>query len=182
MNDSKISVRYSRAFFQSALEKKILDRVYQDMKQVAQVCTFPEMKELLDSPIIPPSKKTEILHNLFGENLSGLTFSLLDMIIKNSRERYIPAIARVFMSDTMKYNGVTETVMTTAVEVNDKVKKQISGLISAAYKTKVELKEIVDKDIIGGFILRIEDKYIDASIRNKLRKIGKELKSKTLTA
>jgi F-type H+-transporting ATPase subunit delta len=182
MNDSKISVRYSRAFFQSALEKKMLDRVYQDMKQVALVCTFPEMKELLNSPIIPPSKKTEILHNVFGGNLSGLTFSLIDMIIKNSRERYIPAITRVFMSDTMKYNGITETVMTTAVKADEKVKKQISELISTAYKTKVELKEIVDKDIIGGFILRIEDKYIDASIRNKLRKIGKELKSKTLTA
>ena len=41
---------------------------------------------------------------------------------------------------------------------------------------------MVDKDIIGGFILRIEDSYIDASIRNKLRKIEKELKGTTLSA
>jgi len=179
MNDSKISVRYSRALFQSALEKKMLDRVYQDMTNVAQVCTIPEIRELLDSPIILPSKKTEIMRNVFGNNLGKITLSFIDMIIKNGRESYIPAIARVFMSDTLKYNGITQTVLTTAVKTDDKVKKQISDFVSSAFKTKVELKEIIDEDIIGGFILRIDDKFIDASIRNKLRKIGKELKGKT---
>jgi F-type H+-transporting ATPase subunit delta len=182
MNDSKISVRYSRALFQSALEKKMLERVYQDMNHVGQVCAVPEVRELLHSPIVRPSKKTEILHAVFGKELSGLTCSLIDMVIKNGRETYLPAIARVFMSNTMKYNGITDTILTTAVKVDDKIKKQISGLISSAFKTKVELKEVIDKDIIGGFILRIDDKLIDASIRNKLRRIGKELKSTTLTA
>jgi F-type H+-transporting ATPase subunit delta len=45
----------------------------------------------------------------------------------------------------------------------------------------VELKEVIDKDIIGGFMLKIEDKYINASIKNKLRIIEKELLAKTLT-
>ncbi len=59
---------------------------------------------------------------------------------------------------------------TTAVE---KIKKQITELISGIFKTKVELKEIVDIDIIGGFVLRVEDNLIDASVRAKLRKIEK---------
>jgi F-type H+-transporting ATPase subunit delta len=182
MNDSKISVRYSRALFQSALEKKMLERVYQDIKYIAQVCTIPEIRELLGSPIIQPSKKMFILHEVFGKNLSDITYSLIDLVVKNGRESYIPAIARVFMTETLKYNGITETVLTTAIKADDKVKKQVSELVSSAFKTKVELNEIIDEDIIGGFILRIDDKYIDASIRNKLRKIAKELKSKTLTA
>ncbi len=54
--------------------------------------------------------------------------------------------------------------------------KNRSPILSQKYsKTKVELKEIIDPEIIGGFILRIDDNYIDASIRNKLRKIKKEL-------
>ncbi|OFY67903.1 MAG: ATP synthase F1 subunit delta [Bacteroidetes bacterium RBG_13_43_22] len=182
MNDSKISVRYSRALFQSALEKKMLERVFEDMDYVRQVCAVAEVRELLHSPVIVPSKKTKILHAVFGKELCSLTYSLIDMVITNGRESYLPAIARVFMSNTMKYNGITETVLTTAVKVNDKTKKQISGLVSSAFKTKVELKEVIDKDIIGGFILRIDDRLIDASVRNKLRKIGKELKSTTLTS
>ena len=45
---------------------------------------------------------------------------------------------------------------------------------------KVELKEIVDEEIIGGFILKVEDNYIDASVRNKLRKVRKGLSVKTI--
>jgi F-type H+-transporting ATPase subunit delta len=181
MNDSKISVRYSRALFESALEKKILDRVYSDMNYVGQICALQEVRELLASPVIVPSKKKEILHGVFGKDLCGLTYSLLDMVIKNGRESFLPAITRVFRTDTMRYKGITETVFTTAVKVDDKVKEQIIRFVSSTFKTKVELKEMVDEDIIGGFILRIDDKYIDASIRNKLRKIEKELKSSVLT-
>jgi F-type H+-transporting ATPase subunit delta len=182
MNDSKISVRYSRALFESALEKNILDRVFRDMNHVGQVCTVQEVRELLNNPVILPSKKKGILHDVFGKDLCTLTYTFIDMVIKNGRESYIPAIARVFMTDTMRYNGITETVLTTAVKVEDKIKEQISEFVSSTFKTKVELKEVIDQDILGGFILRIDDKFIDASIRNKLRKIEKELKSNVLTA
>ena len=151
------------------------------MKYLSEICTVPEFKEMLESPIIKPSKKTGIIHKTIGRNLEELTFSLVDMVVRNGRENFLPSIAREFMRKTKEYNGITESVLTTAVRVDEKLLNRISGLIADIFKTKVELKEIVDKDIIGGFILRIEDNYIDASVRNKLRKIEKELKNKTLT-
>jgi F-type H+-transporting ATPase subunit delta len=182
MNQSKISVRYSRALFQSALEKKIIDIVNQDMIFILEICRLPEMKEFLNSPIIVPSKKTEILHKILGNNLDELTLSFIDLVVKNGRERSIPAIARVFIHDTMKYNGITETVLTTAVKTDPAIRKQISDLISGLFKTKIDLKEIVDETIIGGFIMKIEDNYIDASVRTKLAKIRKELTTSTYRA
>ncbi|MFA5817941.1 MAG: ATP synthase F1 subunit delta [Bacteroidales bacterium] len=181
MNDSKISVRYSRALFQSALEKKILDKVNQDMIFISEVSKIPEAKEFLHSPIIVPSKKVAIFHKMLGDNVEKITLSLIDLVVKNGRESFIPAIARVFIHETMKYKGITESVLTTAVKVEAKVKKQITDLISEVFKTKVELKEIIDTEIIGGFILQVDDNYIDASIRNKLRKIKKELKGSIIT-
>lgn len=175
MNDSKISVRYSRALFQSALEKKIIDKVNEDMIFISEICRLPETKEFLESPIIPPSKKSAIFHKMLEGNVEKITLSLVDLVVKNGRENYLPAIARVFISETLKYKGVTESVLTTAVKVDSKVRKQITDLISEVFSTKVELEEKIDTNIIGGFILRIDDKYIDASIRNKLRKIKKEL-------
>lgn len=182
MNDGKISVRYSHALFESALENKMLDKIYQDMIFISGICTISELKELLESPIIVPSKKIEILHKVIGENLEKLTLSFIDMIIKKGRENFLPSIARVFIHETKEYNGITESVLTTAIKVDAKIKQQITDLISGIFKTKVELKEIVDKDIIGGFILRVEDNFIDASVRNKLRKIEKELKGNTLSS
>jgi len=182
MNDSKISVRYSRALFESALENKLLEKVYDDMKFISEICTIPELKELLLSPIVVPSKKTDILHKVLGKNIEKITLSLIDLVVKNGRERFLPAIARNFLYETKKYKGITESVLTTAVKVDEKVKKQVTDLISGIFKTKVELTEVIDKTIIGGFILRVEDNYIDASIKNKLRKIEKELKGRPLSA
>ena len=175
MNDSKISVRYSRALFQSALEKKIIDKVNQDMIFISEICKIPETKEFLHSPIIVPSKKSSIFHKMLEGNVEMITLSLIDLVVKNGREAYLPAIARVFIHETMKYKGITLSVLTTAVKVDTEVKKQIVDLISEVFSTKVELEENIDPEIIGGFILRVDDNYIDASIRNKLRKIKKEL-------
>jgi len=102
---------------------------------------------------------------------------MIDLVVKNGREAYIPAIARVFIHDTKEYNGITETLLTTAVKVDTGIKKQVTDMIADLFKTNVDLKENIDVSIIGGFILKIEDNYIDASVRNKLRKIRKELNS-----
>jgi F-type H+-transporting ATPase subunit delta len=180
MNDSKISVRYSRALFQSATEKKILDMVFKDMIFVSEICKISELKEVLESPIILPSKKKTIFHAFLDKNVEKITIALIDLVIKNGRENHLPAIARVFRDETLKYKGITQTDLTTAVAVNDKIRKQITELIASVFKTKIELKETVDKEIIGGFILKINDNFVDASVRNKLRKVRKELSVMTL--
>jgi F-type H+-transporting ATPase subunit delta len=156
MNDSKISVRYSRALFQTAVEKKLLDKVYQDMNFIAELCRIDEVKEILASPIIVPSKKKSILSGLLEKNVEKITLSLVELLIKNGREDYLPAVI-------------------TAVPVNDITRKQISDLVSSVFKTKVELNESVEKEIIGGFILKVNDSYIDASVKTKLRKVRKGL-------
>jgi F-type H+-transporting ATPase subunit delta len=182
MNDSKISVRYSRALFQSALEKKILDEVNQDMILIGEICKAPETKEFLNSPIIVPSKKIEIFHKIFGGHVEEITLSLLDLVVKNGRESFLPAIARVFIHETLRHKGITKSVLTTAVSIDAKVKKEITEMISRVFNTKAELEEVIDSEIVGGFILRVDDNYIDASVRNKLNKIKKELRKSAISS
>ncbi|MBN1107319.1 MAG: ATP synthase F1 subunit delta [Bacteroidales bacterium] len=182
MNDSKISVRYARALFSSAADKGELEKIFDDMKYISELCRIPEVKELIDNPVIVPSKKKQILRSLSGEKVRDLTLSLIDLVVTNGREKFIPAIARDFIRETKTYKGITESVLTTAVEINDNIRSRIIDLIRDIFNTKVELKEEIDKDIIGGFILKIEDSYIDASVRKKLRTIEKALKGSSLTA
>ncbi len=93
MNDSKISVRYARALFQSAVEKKILDKVLQDMIFISSLCEMEEVKEVLVSPIIVPSKKKSILSGILEKNVEKITLSLVDLLIQNGREDHLPAVA-----------------------------------------------------------------------------------------
>jgi len=179
MNESRISVRYAKALFQSALEKDILDRVNQDMIRVKEISSLPDVKTILTNPVIRPSRKSTILHGLFEGDLHQLSMGLIDLAVKNGRERYIPSIARVFIHETKNYKGITESALTTAVKVDPEIKKQVSSLIEKLFKTRVDLKENIDESIIGGFILKVDDNYIDASVRTKLRKIRAELVSGT---
>ncbi len=175
MNDSKISVRYARALFQSALERNITDRVNSDMGFVSEVCSMPEFREILENPVIKPSDKKKVFSEIFRGKVEEITMSLINLVITNGRENYLPAIARVYKSETMKHQGITECHLTTAVKVDDGIRKQIAGLISSLFNTSVDFRENIDGAIIGGFILRVDDNYIDASVRNKLRKIKREL-------
>lgn len=178
MNESIISTRYSRALFQTALDRKILDKVNKDMIYISEVCKVKEAAEFLQNPVIVPSKKIEVFHKLLSENVEGITLSMIDLLVKNGRENYLPSIARVFISETLRYKGITKSVLTTAYKVDENIRKRMIALISDTFKTRVELQEVVDPEIIGGFILRVEDSYIDASVRNKLNKIMKELKGR----
>lgn len=175
MNESRISVRYSKALFQSALDGNILDTINRDMVVIGEICTLPEIKELLTNPVIRPAKKAETLKDILGKDINPLTLSFVDLVVKNGRERFFPSIARVFTHRTRKFKGVTESVLTTAVKVDPELKKKVSDLIEKLFDTRVDLKENIDESIIGGFILKVEDNYVDASIRNKLRKIKLEL-------
>jgi F-type H+-transporting ATPase subunit delta len=175
MNDSKISVRYSRALFETAREKNIIEKINSDMIFILELSKTPEMKEFLENPVIAPSKKTTVFHKMLDGNVHETTLSLIDLLVKNGREVFLPGIARAFIHETYMNKGITEAVLTTAIPVDSSVKKQISDLVEKNFSTKVELKEVVNPEIIGGFILRVDDNYIDASVRNKLRKVKKEL-------
>lgn len=175
MNESRVSVRYSKALFQSALDRNILDTINRDMVLIRDICAMPEVRELLTNPVIRPAKKTETLTGIVGKDIHPLTLSLVELVVRNGRERYLPSIARVFVHETKRYRGVTESVLTTAVKIDPELKKRVSAMIEKLLDTKVDLKENIDESIIGGFILRVEDNYVDASIRNKLRKIRSEL-------
>lgn len=175
MNEGKIPVRYAKALFESALNQNLLDQVYSDMQFIAGVCKNDEMKEVLRSPIILPSDKRKILHALFEKNIHPLTLAMIDLMTKNGREAWLPSIARIFSRKTLEFQGITEPNLTTAVPVKEEVKKHISLFIESHFKTKVRLTESVDPDIIGGFVLKINDYFIDASIRTRLKKIKQNL-------
>lgn len=176
MNESKISVRYSKALLQIAVEQKKLEAVYQDMIQVSQICKqVEELMDILNNPVILQSKKKKIIGSVFGSNVTDLTVSFLEMIVHNKREMYIPDITRRFIHDYKKHSKITTVALTTVIPLDQQLKERITQLIRNAYHTTVELEEKQNKQIIGGFIIRIDDMMMDASVSKELRNMRKKL-------
>lgn len=174
MNDSKIPVRYAKALFDTSMEKKITDAIYDDMRMILFVCSMKEVREVLDNPVIAPRKRKEILVALFPSEMNKLTMNFIDLIFSHGRENYLGAAARDFIELTRKQKGIRQVTLTTAVQADDKIRSEIAALIAEDKNEKIEFVEQVDKSIMGGFVLRVDDSYIDASVRSRLNRFKKE--------
>ena len=179
MNDSKISVRYARALLISAREQDVLSGVRDDMNMILLAAKeVPEFKQLLDSPVIENSRKKEILAALFENRIQKLSQQFIALVVENNREEYLPGMARMFIKFYKEEKGIREATLKTAVKIDEKTKNQLTELIKQVYRSEIELSDEVDEKLIGGFILRVEDLQMDASVAGQLQKIRKELAGK----
>ena len=175
MNESQISVRYAKALFQSASEKQILDQVYRDMEVLSDTCKLEDFQYMLGVPTLQPSQKSSLVESILRAHMSDASIAMISLVIKNKREIYLPGIARNFRDFYRKARGIRTASLVTAQPVDDAAMNSVKSLIAKAYDSDVELSSTVDKDVIGGFVLTIEDLQYDASVAASLRKIKKQL-------
>lgn len=176
MNESLITVRYAKALFSLAKEKGILDSLKNDIEKIALICNqSTEFILLLESPIIKTSKKIDLINQIFKGNIQELTHDFLVLIITNKRESHIPGICRYFLVLSRKDIGIKTVMITTAEEFSPDFIKKISSIIEKGLNSKIELEQKTDSSIIGGIILRVEDKQLDSSVAKQLKEIKNTL-------
>ncbi|MCF8345591.1 MAG: ATP synthase F1 subunit delta [Bacteroidales bacterium] len=175
MNDNKIPVRYARALFESASEKEILDDIMKDMVVLQEVCTLPEFQYLINTPVIRVSLKSEMMALALAKGVHELTRALLDLLIRNGRERYIRGIARNFIESYRIHMGIRSATLTSAVAMTEEIRKNVEKVIQEALGHPVQLDTGLDKELIGGFVIRIDDLQYDASVASSLNKVKQTL-------
>jgi len=175
----KITVRYAKAFFSLAEEEKMLDTIKMDIEQINQLCNKnEEFNLLLDTPVIGTTKKIKIIEQILKGKIDERSLAFLYLIFKNKRETHLPSITKEILSLYQGNQHVKTAVITYAVAFDKEMDNQIKELLEKELKNGIELKKKIRPEIIGGFVLRIEDKEIDASVAKHLRDIKEEL-SKT---
>ena len=176
MSVGQIAVRYAKALFLSAKEKNVLDQVREDMETLLDAAAgIPDIMRLLGSPIIDTAKKTEVLTEIFKPGMNSLSIDFIRMVTGNKREEYLPGMARYFVQLYKEEKGIQVATISSAVRLDTRNSELIRQMIKAAFKSEIELEEEIKEDLIGGFVLRVENKQLDASVKGKLAHIKKEL-------
>lgn len=176
MNLSKISVRYSKALFLTSQEKNVLEKINDDMLLLNNCCReLEEFKQFLENPIVSLSKKRTIIKTVFAGKVHEITLSFLDLVLKNNREAFLEDITRMFLDLYRKEMGFISISLTTAIRLDDDLRKKMVELINTAYHADVEMTEFVNKNILGGFKLQIENMLLDASVATSINKMKREL-------
>ena len=176
MNQSKISVRYAKAFFSLAKEKGLLDTFKEDMEVVANAgIESKDFLLLLESPVVKTSQKVKILNQIFSGKIHDLTLKFILLIAENKREIHIPDICRNFLALTREDLGIKSAMITSAKQLSKESMEQAKEILEKNLNYQIEITEKVDPAIIGGVILRVDDKQVDASIATQLKKIKSKL-------
>ena len=176
MNESKISVRYAKALFLLGKEKNVLDTIVADMKLVDELCnTVKDFWLMVESPVVKTSQKRKAVKLVLADKLDAISLNFIDMVFENHREIFIKDMVRNFLDLCRKDKGVVSAKLTTAGEIDKEGKANLSDVLKKAFNSKIELEEILDEDIIGGFVLRVDDQELDASVSNQLSQIKRTL-------
>lgn len=176
MNEGKISIRYARALFNFAKEEKLLDLVRKDMDYILELpAQVPEFKILTDNPLIKPSQKIKILKTIFEGQFQKITLTFLELVVQNNRLAFLDSIARVYLDLFKKNQGVKSALLVTPLPMDEDIKHSMISIIEKKMSIKIEIEEIINESLIGGFVLRIGNQQFDASVSNQLEKIKKEL-------
>ncbi len=170
MSTAKIAHRYAKPLLELAEEKKVLDKVYSDMSNFSLICKENrDFLMMLRSPIISHLKKAEILSKIFKGKVDVLTSSFLELITKKSREKLLPDIAESFIELYNEKKGFQEAIVTTSIALDAAGKKAFEKLVADMTGKKPLLKEVVNPDLIGGYMLKLGDRQLDDSVSGKLQ-------------
>lgn len=175
MLDSIIAERYAKSLFELALETGKLEEVRKDMDLMVDVClSNRDFRQMLISPVIRPDKKNAVMDEVFAGKIEGLSKQFYHLLCNKRREKYLEGIAKQFIAKYKKYHNIHVIEIRSAAPLSKELRERVVDIIENRTKGTVELIEIIDTKLIGGFIVSDEGRRYDASLTTTIKKLKKE--------
>lgn len=182
MKGSRVAIRYAKALLATAQEKKAVDQVAADMEVIhATLENSEDLAAVLRSPVISASLKSNTLQAVFGQT-SSLVKTFLALVAENNRSAHLDGMALKFKQLYNQHLGKQEALVTTAVPLSPALQDEVMAKIKTLTDKKVELVNKVDKYILGGFVLRLDDLQYDASVSSQLQSLKQKLSNRKAIA
>jgi F-type H+-transporting ATPase subunit delta len=171
----EIAEVYSRALFEAAKENDVLDRVHDELGQFADALdTNRDLQLFLFSPYFSSEEKKDGIERIVvgaDERLSNF----LELLAERHRMPALFRIRREFDSMWAEENRLLEVSVTSAVELDERIVENIGREIEQQTGRRVELSSKVDPDVLGGLVVRVGNLVLDATIRNRLEQLRKQV-------
>lgn len=176
MTNPRLAERYAKSLLDLAQEQNKLELVFTDMQMLDGICkTNREFANVLKSPIIKEDKKNQIIESVTAGRINSLTAAFIKLLSGKGREANLPEIISAFIKQYNEVKGIHKVRLTTAYQLSDDMKNIFINKIKASENIEhIELETSVNDKLIGGFVLEMEGKKADASIRRDLLDVQKQ--------
>ena len=171
MSINRAASRYAKSIMELSLEKGCLEEVHADFQKLSTLAESNyELALVLKNPIVNSEKKLSILKALFAKGAQEITLTFFDIVSRKNREAILLDVAKEFVIQYNIHSSIQVAYLTTTFAIDDvlrktfiEIVKEISGL------SEVQLVEKIDPELIGGYIIKVNDRLLDDSLSTKLR-------------
>lgn len=173
----QVDITYGNALFELAVEENKVDMLHDEAKALLDIFEeAPDFIRLLDHPQMSKEEKKAVVESTFDGRVSKDMVGLIAMVVEKGHSSKLTSVLTYFIKCVKKYKNIGVASVTSAVALTADQKAAVEKrLIETAGYEKMEITYAIDASLIGGLIIRIEDRVVDSSIRSKLEKLSKTL-------
>ena len=179
IQQKQILRRYCSSLYDLSVEKKQVERVTNDLKRLIKLIEeSTDLKKLIGSPIVSKDNQLKIMNKLLEKGgFTNLTIKFISVVINNGRSPKLIDIVKEFLNEVSIRKGEINVHVTSVIDLDTDMKNNIKELsFNFTNSKKISLVTKIDKNLIGGVVISIGSKLIDASIKTKLKRLEAEMK------
>ena len=169
---------YALALLETACEDNLQLEICNELNEVLNLFKKnPDYFNIFLSPAVDKEEKKRMLHDVFSNEINSYVLNLLYLLADNKRFAYFEGIVNAYSDALLKMENIVDVTAVTAVRMPDELSEKLKDKLSLMLNKTVRLKNEVDKSIIGGVIIRYDNKEIDNSVKARLDGLKKNIKS-----
>ncbi len=175
MQNPRLATRYAKSLLDLAVERNSVEATLSDMQALSSICSQShEFEVVLRSPVISGEKKLAVVKAVLRDHkLNEITNAFMSLLVQKGREMFLPDISHAFIAQYKTMKNIRTVKLTTAAPMADAVRDGIVSKISSYMpgNNTIDLETVVDESLIGGFVMEVEDRLYDASVRKSLNDV-----------
>lgn len=167
--------RYAEAAFEIAQRDASMEAWLAALRVAGERLVDDEVMALLSNPSIPAASRTQVLERILGDDVIGPQLHLLTLMIRRGRFALLPGVVREFTRLYQSLEGIVQATVTSAGPLDSTEVVALAERLVALTGKRVELREEVDAELLGGIQVRVGDQLLDSSVRGRLERMRAEL-------
>jgi len=174
---STLARPYAKAAFEFAVTSSDLASWSKQLTVAAGVSQADKMVKVLVSPSLTSEQQANSFIDVCGDELNAKGQNFIKVLAENKRLPLLPEIAALFEEFKSNREKSVEVEVSTAFELDASVQEKLATALSGKLEREVNLNSVMNKDLIGGVVVRAADVVIDGSIRGRLNKLSEAMNS-----
>ena len=176
MKSLAVSERYAEALFELARDGNKVAQFGNRLNEVLDVLNkYPELSQIIYHPVVTKEDKKQVLHQIFEKELPTPLMNFLFLLVDKKREKLLPDIISQYSRLRNELNKTVVAQVVTAIPLYTDSKNLLQKELEDYLDQQVIMECYVDKAILGGVRIKIEDRLIDASLKSQLQALAQTL-------